>query len=399
MISTRANRLIENPSAIMVGYAKWKENPWGLDNTKGILNFGIAENHLMEEEILFLLDKKADLKKEHIHYCNLYGTTEIREAFSGFSKEYLKIDLDPENIICQTGVTSICESLSFCLFDEGDEILVPAPLYPGFYHDFAGRFNCKIKEVQLNDFQHSIEPFKSAITQKTKAVLLTHPHNPLGEILDKKFLKDIIELCQNNNLHLISDEVYTLSRHNLENEFTSAMHIETDYKNIHFLYGMAKDFTLAGLKCGFFSSKNEQVLNAMKNVSYFHTVPSNTQLIIAKLLKDTHLHEFFEQSVEKIKHNLNTISSELPDLKFIMPHAGIFFLANFTEYLDDNTFESEDRLFNKLINEIGINLTPGKELGLDKPGYFRICYAKKEDEIKEFIQRMKLFLKSPLNDN
>lgn len=395
MISQRAQELVQNPSAIMVGYAKWKENPWSEENTEGVLNFGIAENHLMEEEILFLLDKKADLKSEHIHYCNLYGTTELREAFSGFAKKYLSLEIEADNIICQTGVTSLCESLSFCLFDEGDEILVPAPLYPGFYHDFAGRFKCKIKEVQLNDFLHSIAPFKAAINSKTKAILLTHPHNPLGEVLSKNFLTEIIELCDKNNIHLISDEVYTLSRHNLEDEFTSALHIKTDYKNIHYLYGMAKDFTLAGLKCGYFTSKNEQVLNAMKSISYFHTVPSNTQLIITKLLNDTHLDEFFHKSIIKIKNNLELIKEKIPKLKIIQPKAGIFFLADLRELLSENTFHAEEVLFHRLIQEIGINLTPGKELGLAEPGFFRICYAKKENELNEFIKRMNRLLNTP----
>lgn len=395
MISNRANRLVQNPSAIMVGYAKWKENPWSLDNQSGVLNFAIAENHLMEEDILFLLAKKVDLKNEHIHYCNLFGTIELREAFSGFAKKYLNLKLDPENVICQTGVTSLCESLSFCLFDEDDEILVPAPLYPGFYYDFAGRFNCKIKEVQLKDYKHTIEPFKEALSAKTKGILLTHPHNPLGEVLDKNFLTEIVDFAKENNLHLISDEVYTLSRHNLDERFTSTFHIKTDYHNIHYLYGMAKDFTLAGLKCGFFTSKNNEVLNAMKSVSYFHTVPSNTQLIVAKLLSEENLLEFFEKSINKIKLNLDLIKNKITKLKFIEPKAGIFFLADLREQLSQNTFEAEEELFHKMIDEVGIIMIPGKELGLSEPGFFRICYAKKEDELNEFIHRMKKFLRTP----
>ena len=395
MISKRAKELSDNPSAIMVGYSIWNENPWNTDNPDGVLNFGIAENHLMEEEILFLLDKKADMKREHVHYCNLYGLESLRESFSEFAKNYLQLEIDSNDIVVQTGVTSLCESLSFCLFDEDDEILVPAPLYPGFYNDFAARFKCKIKEVQLENFEHKVSAFKEAKTNKTKGILLTTPHNPLGSILNKEFLTDIIKFSKENNLHLISDEVYTLSRHDLDKEFTSTLHIESDYKNIHYLYGMAKDFTLAGLKCGFFTSKNPAVLTAMQHTSYFHTVPSNTQLIIAKLLRDTNLNEFFKESVKRIKQNLTTIQNQVPKLKMIPPHAGIFFLADFREQLSENSFEAESKLFNYFIHDLGINITPGKELGLTEPGFFRICYAKKSDELNEFIKRINAFLNNP----
>ena len=48
-----------------------------------------------------------------------------------------------------------------------------------------------------------------------------------------------------------------------------------------------------------------------------------------------------------------------------------------------------------MIDEVGIIMIPGKELGLSEPGFFRICYAKKEDELNEFIHRMKKFLRTP----
>ena len=72
MISKRAEKLIKNPSAIMTGYKKWSQNPFNVDNPNGILNFGIAENHLMEDEILNLLNIKYQLNSKHIHYAGFY---------------------------------------------------------------------------------------------------------------------------------------------------------------------------------------------------------------------------------------------------------------------------------------------------------------------------------------
>ena len=89
----------------------------------------------------------------------------------------------------------------------------------------------------------------------------------------------------------------------------------------------------------------------------------------------------------KYKNNL-----EIPKLKKITPHAGIFFLADFRDHLKDKSFEAEEKLFHYFIKELGINMTPGRELGLSEPGYFRICYAKKSDELDEFIRRMNQFL-------
>jgi aspartate/methionine/tyrosine aminotransferase len=388
MISTRANSLLSNPSAIMTGYQMWSENPFSEQNPNGILNFGIAENHLMEDEILSILGETHTLHSKYIHYAPLFGIEELRQSYSKFSKKYLKIDIDLESVVVQTGVTSLCESLSYVLFDTDDEILIPAPYYTGFKYDFEGRFKCKLVPIPLDNFKHNINMFKKFITSKTKGLIITHPHNPTGEVLDNNYLKYCIEFSQENNLHLICDEVYALSRHNLDKDFNSILNIETSYPNIHHLYGMAKDFTLAGLKCGFFTSKNLDVINAMKQVSYFHPVSTLTQLAVSKILSSNQLDSFFRTSVQKIRGNLDYINKECPELVFNKPDSGIFFIADFTQYLVENSFTAEKQLHEKLLNQYGINITPGKALGLERPGYFRICYAKKESELKEFCKRI-----------
>lgn len=392
MISKRAEKLINNPSAIMTGYQKWSQNPFNADNPEGILNFGIAENHLMEDEILSLLNVKFELDSKHIHYATLYGLEKLRISYANFMKSYLNIDLDYENIVTQIGVTSLCESLSFVLFDQDDEILIPAPYYTGFQYDFEGRFNCKLIPVQLNQNEHQIGMFDKYITNKTKAILLTHPHNPTGEILTKEFLEYCIQVSKDNALHLISDEVYALSRHDLNKNFTSILDIKSNYQNIHQLYGVAKDLTLAGFKCGFFTSKNEDVINAMKSVSYFHPVSTITQVAVSKLLENKDLKYFFEKSAQKIRNNLNFIKEKCPNLKIQNPKAGIFFIIDLRDFLENNSFKAETNLYEKLINEYGLNITPGQAMGLDRPGFFRVCYAKKENELIEFCKRINRLL-------
>jgi len=376
----------------MIGYKKWNENPFSSDNTQGVLNFGIAENHLVENEILELLED-VKLPAKYIHYSPLYGIDELREAFVKYSKEHLKIDLHVDQIVTQCGVSALCESLSYILFDEHDEILIPAPYYTGFKYDFEARFKCKLVPVELENFIHSVDQFEKNISKNTKAILLTNPHNPLGSILSEQVLREFIDLSEKHGLHLISDEVYAMTR-NSKTDFTSIMQIDSKYQNIHMLYGMAKDFTLAGLKCGYFISKNETVVNAMKQVSYFHPVSTQTQLTISQLLINQSLSTFFEKSYHKISLNLQKITDHCKLLSIHKPNSGIFFLADFRKHLSSQSFKAETELFQYFINGLKINITPGKELGLKTPGYFRICYARKEIELDEFIKRMNNFLES-----
>lgn len=390
-ISNRASVLISNPSPIVEGHMKCVEDPYSKDNPQGYLNFGIAQNHLMEKETTHFINTNHSFTNEDIHYNASFGKESLRVAFSKFSDEFLNIkNMNPDNITVQTGVSSLCESLAYCLFDEGDTLLMPAPFYSGFIYDFARRFKINIELVNLNpdeDYKHSYKDFKKRIEETNpKAILITHPYNPTGESLQKSFYEPLIELCKSKNIHIISDEIYALSRHD-QSQHNSLLNYE--YEKIHFLYGLAKDFTLAGLKMGFFYSRDEDLSRAMQTVSYFHTTSTQTQNTIESLFKDfDFVRSFIKRNQTRIKDVYNEIKTSLPNLKHTTPEAGIFFLADFSKLLKEDTIQGELDLFNYFINELKINMTPGSAMGMQQNGIFRVCFAKEDSHIKEFITRM-----------
>lgn len=390
-ISTRAKSLIANPSPIVVGHMKCVQNPYSNENPKGHLNFGIAQNHLMQDETVHFIKENNYFTNKDIHYNAGFGKLQLREAFSSFGKRFLGInDIDPNMVTVQTGVSSLCESLAYCLFDKGETLLMPAPYYPGFVYDFSRRFEVNIEIVDLkeeNNFKHNIDDFKQAILKyKPKAILMTHPYNPTGESLDKNFTHDLVQLCKEKNIHIITDEIYALSRLNGESH-NSLMNY--DYDNIHLLYGMAKDFTLAGLKIGFFYTKDKLLSEAMQNVSYFHTTSTQTQNTIELMLKNqSFIENYIKNNQIRIQRTYQKIVNSLPSLIHTKPDAGIFFFANFKHLLKENTEKAEMELFDYFINELKINMTPGSAMGMKDYGFFRVCFAKEEAHINEFIRRL-----------
>lgn len=398
MISNRAKALQSKPSAIMVGHMICADNPYSLENAEGYINFGTAENHLMADLLLPKINEQISLAKEHIQYNTLYGLEDVRETVCSFFENYLGLkDLYANNLVIQTGVSSICESMSFSMFDAGDQIMIPTPYYTGFDHDFTKRFGCDFLKVHLSakdNFKHDIFPFleayKNSEKDKVKAVLITHPHNPTGEVLSERFMDDIIQFCLKNDLNLISDEIYALSTYKQEKHISLYQRAVDAGVKAHFLYGMAKDFSLAGLKVGFYYSTIQDGLESLQNVSYFHPVSTHTQLLIKNLLSDhTFLDQYIPLNQKRLTEIPHKIISELRQFKFIPTDSGLFMLLNLSKYID--TFEKEEGIFLLLLETYKINLTPGKALGLETPGYFRVCFARDEATVNEFIERMKQF--------
>lgn len=376
----------------MTGHMACCEDPFSKENPNGYLNFGIAENRLIDDLALEVLNRKANCGPEHIHYAPLAGLESLRNSFASFAKEFLNApEVSAENVIVQSGLSAMCESMAFAIFNEGDEIILPSPYYTGFKFDFEGRFGVKLVPAQMSDFEHRIEDIEKVLSSKTKAILLTTPHNPTGDVLSESYLKQVAELCKKKNLHLISDEIYALSIHDNRTHL-SILEVEKDYENIHLLYGMAKDFGLAGIKTGFYYSRNRECVEAMSAATYFHPVSTYTQALVADFLADANaVKDFTHESNARVSKALALLKSLLPEVKIHAPEAGMFLMADFRELLPDNG--SEDELFKRLLNESKINMTPGMEMGLTVPGYFRVCYARDEDELQEFARRLRPLLK------
>ena len=403
-ISNRAKKLKTTPSAIMQGHMTCASDPFSENNETGYLNYGTAENYLVNDLLLPKLNEKIEIQKEHIQYNVLYGMEDVRFVVANFLEKYLNIkDVNPENIIIQTGVSAICESLSFAMFDEGDTILVPTPYYSGFDYDFTKRFNCRFLKVSLSpedEFKYSSSIIKKNLEKSdatVKAILVTHPNNPTGEILSEEVMDELIELCNEYDLDLISDEIYALST--FENKKHISLYQKAKDKGVrcHLLYGMAKDFALAGMKVGFYYSEDEELLESMKSLSYFHPVSTQTQLLIKNLLSDdSFLSNFIKTNNKRLNNIAVKLRRELSEFRFLESNAGLFQLLDLSQYC--KTQEDEELIFNILLNDYKINLSPGSSLGLEKPGYFRVCFAKSESETTEFIKRMKSFFKKLEND-
>jgi 1-aminocyclopropane-1-carboxylate synthase len=391
----------------MQGHVRCASEPFGSSNLKGYINMGIAENHLMADEWLPYVNSNLELIAPDLQYFELSGIESSRIKTSQFlKKEFHPDHFHPEGLVFMNGLSSVCECLSYCLFNEGDYLMIPTPYYPGFEFDFQKRFGVNFLRVHLdrsNNFKHDIQRFIETYEafenkEKIKAILITNPHNPTGEIIQSSFLKDIVAFAKDKKLELIVDEVYALTKFN-DNSFSNIYNHAGDYaEHIHWMYGLAKDFTLAGFKTGIFWSNNQKLVGAMKALSYFHCIPSWSHRFLEKLFGDEVFTKYIlEKSHQRLSLTKARILNELTNTKVIHGNSGLFFLLDLTAFLREKTFDFEIKLFFKLLDEYKIFLTPGQAMGMKEPGYFRLCFAREEEILTEFLKRFKKFINSEPN--
>lgn len=140
-------------------------------------------------------------------------------------------------------------------------------------------------------------------------MIICNPHNPLGQCYPEDSLIAIMKFCGEKCIHLISDEIYAMTTYKRQDRksevFTSVLSIDPtgliDPKQIHVLYGMAKDFGAAGMRLGCVISRNSEFTVAAQSICRFSS-PSNFSMdLAAKLLENE---QFVDELLEKSRQRL-----------------------------------------------------------------------------------------------
>ena len=305
----------------------------------------------------------------------------------------------------------------------GDSVLVPTPYYPAFDHDFWDLGDVYTEEINV-DRRHRNHPFddeanslfdaeaydnayNSAIGKgrPPKALLLTNPSNPLGVIFSKSAMLAAIAWARKKSLHIIVDEIYSLSVYGEEMSTTSVISMLGNQlsDDVHILWSLSKDFGGSGLRLGVLYSQSKSLIRCMNSCNDSFMVSNLMQEMTMHLLSnDQWLNNYFHQNRLSLRQSYTLLKSTLEDLGLVCVSAGaaIFAFADFSSILKEKSFECESELHLSLANEFGVLFTPGQACHCQYPGYFRICYAwVPYATLVEGMRRLREFVHAYANKN
>ncbi|KAL4324562.1 hypothetical protein GQ457_11G024760 [Hibiscus cannabinus] len=350
--------------------------------------------------------------KEAALFQDYHGMPEFRRAVAKFMGKVRgdRVNFDPERIVMSGGATGAHEMVAFCLADPGEAFLVPTPYYPGFDRDLKWRTGVELVAVNCescSNFKITRDALEAAYAKaeeanlRVKGLLLTNPSNPLGTILDRETLKDIVSFINDKNIHLIDDEIYAATVF-MDPDFVSISEIieeddvECNRHLIHIVYSLSKDMGFPGFRVGIVYSYNDAVLSCARKMSSFGLVSSQTQHLIASMLSDDDfVDNFITESRELLfkRHNYFTWSLSQVGIGSLKSNAGLFIWMDLRKLLKEKTFEAEMELWRVIINDVKLNVSPGSSFHCDEPGWFRVCFANMDDGTMEVaLLRIRTFV-------
>ena len=236
--------------------------PYALDaKAKGIkvYHLNIGQPDIKTPPAFF--DAVKNFDNEVLEYAVSPGIPELISALQDYYKTY---DMHFENneILITNGGSEALLFTMIAICDPGDNILVPEPFYTN-YNGFGQSVNVNVKSITTkaeNGFHlPSKEEIVSRIDEKTKGILLSNPGNPTGAIYTKEEIEMIAEIAKENDLWIVSDEVYREFVYD-GLSYTSFGNIESVKDKVIIIDSVSKRYSACGARIGSIASKNKNII-------------------------------------------------------------------------------------------------------------------------------------------
>ncbi len=335
------------------------------------------------------------LNKNFTHYTTVSGIPELKNAIIEKFKRDSGLEYSPSQIIISTGAKQALYNAIFALVGSGDEVLIPTPYWVSYRDQviMAEGVPVFIETEEKNNFQFDIDSVKQKLTSKTKAILLNSPNNPTGIIYSEDLLKKLSELIIENNLYVISDEIYEkISYDGIKVKSIVSINPELKDRAI-IINGFSKAYAMTGWRLGY-AVGPETVIKAMNKIQGQITSCPNSIAQWAGVEALNGPQDSVEFMIDEFRARRDFVMeklSEIPNISFVKPKGAFYIFINVSRYFGksykDYNINDSLSMSEYLLNEGKIALVPGSAFGQE--GYLRLSYATGKENLSRALDRLK----------
>ncbi|WP_373551405.1 aminotransferase class I/II-fold pyridoxal phosphate-dependent enzyme [Haliscomenobacter sp.] len=285
-------------------------------------------------------------------YTETRGSLELRKAIT---QHYQHISVD-NVVVSSPGEANF--ALMNVLLQKDDEVICMSPMYQSLYQ-VAKSIGCKLvfwqAEIRNNQWYFDPARLESLVTPKTKLIITNFPHNPTGYSPNADDWDAIIGIARKNGIALFSDEMYRFLSHAPSNDTRSACDL---YENAISLWGTAKTFGLAGLRLGWLTSRNTEILSKVEAFKDYLSICNNAPSEVLATIALNNQAKFVGPNILKISNNLKLFKSfcerNAHFLNFHLPNSGS------TAFVELKIKETAMEFAEKLVRDTGIMILPSE---------------------------------------
>jgi aspartate aminotransferase len=296
--------------------------------------------------------------------------------------------VEPANVLISAGVKQALFNVSYCLFESGDEVLVPAPYWPTYLAivGLSGATPVVVRPDWASGFRIDVSDLERLKSPATRGLFLNSPSNPSGDVYERDLMAEVAAWAAANDVWIVSDEIYRRLYYEGDSA-PSICDVPHERDLVVHLDGVSKAFSMPGWRIGY-AVAPEQVVQKMSALQSQTTsgAAGPSQHAAAAVLASPERDDIIRGFRDILRRRRDTAVNALagvPGLEVRVPAGAIYVYARLTGTSDSMIVAEQ------LLTEAGVATVPGEPFGT--PGFLRLNYAVSDEDLAEGLARVRTF--------
>lgn len=352
-----------------------------------VISLGVGEPdfdtpwHIREEGIY-------SLEKGRTFYTSNAGLLPLRQGIRDYLNRRFSLSYDTEEIIVTVGGSEAIDIGFRTMLDPGDEVIIPEPCFVSYVPcvTMAGGVPVRLPLEEKDQFKLTKEKLLSAITEKTKMVVLPFPNNPTGAVMTKEELQIVADVIKEKDLFVMSDEIY--SELSYQGDHVSIASIPGMRERTVVINGFSKSYAMTGWRLGYAAGPKE-IISQMVKVHQFviMSAPTTSQYAAVEALRNG------DADVARMRDSYNErrrfLVKELREmgLPCFEPMGAFYVFPNIRRF-----GMTSEEFATKLLENQRVAVVPGSAFGECGEGFLRISYAYSIEDLKKALGKIQKFI-------
>ena len=329
------------------------------------------------------------LEKGRTFYTSNAGLVELRKEISQYIDRTQKIVYNPlREILVTVGGSEAIDLALRAMVNPGDEVLIPQPSFVSYEPCaiLAGAVPVIIELKEENEFRLTAQELRSAITDKTKILILSFPNNPTGAVMERKDLEAIAEVIREKDIFVISDEIYSALSY--KGKHVSIASLPGMQERTVLINGFSKAYAMTGWRLGYACAPSV-IMEQMIKIHQFAIMcaPTTSQYAAVEALRrgdeDVALMcEAYNQRRRFLMHTFREMG-----LQCFEPYGAFYVFPCIKEF-----GMTSDAFAESLLKEEKVAVVPGTAFGDCGEGFLRISYAYSLENLKIAMNKIENFI-------
>ena len=332
------------------------------------------------------------LEKGFTKYSPNAGLSELRREAAAYLERRFNLSYDPmSELLITVGGSEAIDLAIRALVNPGDEVLIPEPSFVCYspITVMAGGTPVSIPLNEENEFRLSPQQLETALTPRSKILVLPFPSNPTGGIMERADLEALVPLIEKHDLLVVSDEIYAeLTYGGLHH--VSIANLPGMRERSVVVNGLSKSYSMTGWRLGYVVGPQPIIQQMTKLHQYcIMCAPTTSQYAAVEALRrgDEDIENMKEEYDSRRRYLVSALREQ--GLECFDPK-GAFYAFPCIK----STGLTSEKFCERFLLEQKVACVPGSAFGASGEGFIRVCYAASMQNMEIAMERLGVFLKS-----